>query len=323
MKRYNVLVTSVGSTTAIGIIKFIQKSSANVFVIGTDINDENRIAGSSFCQAFYQIPPYYNESYITRIEEIVCKHKVDFIIPVHDQELEKLSRHREQLNKHNCKIISSSISTIELVNNKYSFAQLLQNKGISTPKTFAVADWLESTEEEENKWLLKPINGVSGRGILIGNRKEIKSFVDSVETKSDFIIQEYITGIEYTIDVFVKNKVPYCIIPRIRKEVREGLCYKAATVSNSEFIYPVESIVKLLDFYGPINLQFIKDEVNGRLYCIECNPRFGGSSIITLRAGVNLFDFIINDFENQQLVSYDNYKIVYMARYWEEVFYEN
>jgi carbamoyl-phosphate synthase large subunit len=322
-RQYNVLVTSVGSTTSIGIIKCIRQSSFDVQTVGTDINNYDRIAGSSLCDKFYKVPPFYHEEYISALKDVVSQNKIDFIIPVHDQEVEQLASCDQQFSDLNCKVITSGFSTIKAANDKLHFARTLADAGIAVPPTYEISNWHPAQGLEKKNWLLKPISGVSSRGISIGSAADLKSIISSKQLNGGYIVQEFIDGIEFTVDVFVKEKVPYCIVPRVRDEVREGLCYKAHTVPNTDFVRPVNAILQLFDFYGPINLQFIQDRRTNELFCIECNPRFGGTSIITLHAGINLFEMIINEYEGKQLQERYDYKPVFMTRYWEEIIYEN
>jgi carbamoyl-phosphate synthase large subunit len=200
---------------------------------------------------------------------------------------------------------------------------MLESNHVLVPKTFSLNDWVSNTAlQPASKWILKPVNGVSSRGIIIANTIELRNTIATRVIKEDYLVQEYISGTEYTVDVFVKNKIPYCVVPRIREEVREGLCYKASTLDNKDFLEPVKKILPLFDFYGPINIQFIRDHITNKLYCIECNPRFGGSSVISLYAGINLFDLIIKDYQKEELEINNKYQFVYMTRYWEEVYYD-
>lgn len=322
MANYNVLITSVGSTTSIGIIKFIQKSKANVFVIGTDTHPKEGIAGSAFCAQFYQVPPYYENTYLPTVKSIVEQHNIQLLIPVHDKEIEVLAQNQAIFQDLNCRVVVSEPSTIQKVNNKYCFARILSEAGMLTPTTFKVEDWIQQTNHQPHeRWVLKPLNGVSSRGITMGRTDEIRTKAQSVD-KNEYVVQQFIEGTEYTVDVFVKRQKSYCIVPRLREEVRNGLCYKASTVDNAAFIEPVNRIVSLFDFYGPINIQFIQAHGAKTLYCIECNPRFGGTSIISLQAGVNLFDYILDDYCNKELKEHPRYHLVQMTRYWEEIFYE-
>ena len=51
-------------------------------------------------------------------------------------------------------------------------------------------------------------------------------------------------------------------------------------------------ISKLLKFYGPINIQFIKDE-SEKIWLIEINPRLSGSIEFSIKAGFNPLLYLI------------------------------
>ena len=72
-KKINVLLTGVGSTTSLSVIKGLRKQNEfNVFIIGTDINKKVDIAGSNFCDLYFQIPLAIDEeNYINSLIEIL------------------------------------------------------------------------------------------------------------------------------------------------------------------------------------------------------------------------------------------------------------
>lgn len=323
MREYRVLITSIGSTTSIGVIKFIRKCNQyQFFLVGTDINEENRIAGSSFVDKFYKIGSFDDAGYLDSLKDIVIKNKIDILIPIHDSEVASLSKAVVDFREIGCNIVVSQDLTIELVNNKYLFAKKLAERNIVTPGTWLLKEWNRPFNNEA-KYILKPVTGVSSRGIFIGDSAEIRQLVEVKKLDPEaYIVQDWINGQEFTVDSYVKEKKAYCIVPRTRDEVRDGLCYKASTVTNMEFVMPVTEIVSTFNFRGPINIQFIKEKHTGQLFCIECNPRFGGTSVLTLNAGINLFDYIIKDLDNQPLDVQNDYKLLFMNRYWEEIYYE-
>lgn len=317
-----VLVTSIGSTPSIGVIKFIKGTRRNIEIFGTDINDSDRIAGSSLVDRFFKVPLNTDSKYLNEILKIVEEQNIRILIPIHDYEIEVLSKEVGKFKKLGCSIIVSDYSTVKSVNDKYAFAELLVDSNILTPKTYSIEQWKTMNFNDENSWILKPLRGVSSRGIHKGKTKEIKILLEKDDiNNSSYLIQHLISGKEYTVDVFVKDKKAYCIVPRVRHEIREGICYKSYTIPNDKFCEVINNIIRLYDFYGPINVQFIESADN-KLYCIECNPRFGASTVTTLYAGINLFQFILDDFENKPLCFINNYKSIYMTRYWEEIVYE-
>jgi carbamoyl-phosphate synthase large subunit len=317
-----VLITSIGSTPSIGVVKFIKASQRDVEIIGTDINCENRIAGSSLVHKFLKVPPFSDVNYLDAMMNIVIENRIQILIPIHDDELQELSKVTEKFKEFGCTIIVSKFATIEAVNDKYTFAKLLYESNILTPPTYSPEQWEKMDFSEMDFWIMKPLKGVSSRGIYKGSTNEILLLLKKfAKNKHLYIIQEFISGKEYTLDLFVKDKITYCIVPRVREETRDGLCYKSYTVQNEKFCDVINKILPLYDFYGPINIQFIEAS-DGRLYCIECNPRFGGSSVTTLYAGINLFQFILDEFENKPISFCSDYKKIFMTRYWEEVVYE-
>ncbi len=322
-KIINVLITSMGSTTSIVVSKHIKASMLNVKIFGTDLRTKDEIAGSIFVDTFLQVPSCKDVQYIDIMKSLVKEHQIDFIIPIFDLEIYSLSEKAKEFEEIHCKIIASTPQAVNGTNDKYAFFQQINSHNILTPKTYSISDWKENSLNTNKKWILKPIQGVSSRDILIGSTEIIEYEINkSTFNANDFLIQEFLDGKEFTVDIFVKNKKIYCCVPRERTETRGGLCYSARTVSNKEFLPIAEEIVKLYDFYGPINIQFI--EHNKQLYCIEVNPRFAGSSIITTASGINLFEFIYNDFTGKELTYLNNYKEnLVMNRYWEEVFVEN
>ncbi|CAN5495764.1 ATP-grasp domain-containing protein [soil metagenome] len=318
-----VLVTSIGSTPSLGVVKFIKAIKRNIEIVGTDINFSNRIAGSSFVDDFFTVPVNTDPRYLEVMLKIVEDKKIEILIPIHDYEVQVLSKEIEKFKSLGCFLVVSDAATVNTVNDKYVFAKSLTLSNISTPATYTVEEWIEMKFEVLDCWIMKPLHGLSSRGIYNGSTNVIKQIIEKKEiNQNTYIIQQFISGKEYTVDVFVKSKQAFCIVPRVRDEIREGLCYKSYTVSNEEFLKPIRDIISLFDFYGPINIQFIKGEKN-KLYCIECNPRFGGSSVNTLYAGINLFQFILDDFEGKKITYCNDYKKIYMTRYWEEVIYEN
>jgi carbamoylphosphate synthase large subunit len=67
------------------------------------------------------------------------------------------------------------------------------------------------------------------------------------------------------------------------------------TVNHSEAINLSYEICHQLEFYGPINIQFIEEKNTKRLYLTEINPRLSGGIGITYTNGANLPDMAIKE----------------------------
>ena len=102
------------------------------------------------------------------------------------------------------------------------------------------------------------------------------------------MVQEFVEGTEYTVDVMVDFKGNIkTIVPRMRIETRAGEVSKGVTVKDDLIINAVEGVVNLLPQpVGCLTLQCFKKN-NGEITFIEINPRFGGGIPLSIEAGAN------------------------------------
>ncbi|MBK9530789.1 MAG: hypothetical protein IPO42_03130 [Chitinophagaceae bacterium] len=79
----NVLVTSLGSNTAIGVIKALRYHK-DIAVTGTDSFPAHLSAGSTFADHFYQVPLAVDNDYEDQLLRIITERQVQCVIPIHD-----------------------------------------------------------------------------------------------------------------------------------------------------------------------------------------------------------------------------------------------
>jgi argininosuccinate lyase len=178
--------------------------------------------------------------------------------------------------------------TIENCRNKYLLGKLLFKAGISNINTCFV-----KTVDEVDRILktmalpvvIKPNVGTGSIGV-----KLCKTYPEAIEhceaLKSDFLIQEYIAGEEYSAEIVMFNNKYYFL--GITKKylgpepyfVEIGHDFPALIESELK-----ESVAKILaqamkvvgfDF-GPAHIEF--RILNGKIYIIEINPRLAGGMI--------------------------------------------
>ncbi len=320
-KKVNVLLTGVGSTTAISVIKGLKKQNEyEIFIVGIDIFDENDIAGSKFCNKFFMVPPAVNETeYISKLLDIIKNESIDILIPIIDIELEVIAKNINKFK--NIFILLSTYETIINCNDKLKTYEFFKKFKIPTLETV----FLENLDDFANKvsekkisypFIIKPRKGVSSRDVYEIRNLEENNLIKRLEEP---IIQEKGYGDEYTIDIFGDGKRLISAVPRIRIETRSGISYKGKTVKNETLIKYSEMIYRELKFIGPANLQcFVND---GNVKFFDINPRFSGSLPLTIESGVNTPLLAIKMAKKQQLEPITNFKIVKMCRYWDEVFF--
>jgi carbamoyl-phosphate synthase large subunit len=100
------------------------------------------------------------------------------------------------------------------------------------------------------------------------------------------IVQEYLEGPEFTIDVFCDfSGKPLSIVPRERAVIRAGVIDRGRTVNDRRLIALAEAACAAVPFAGPINIQC---RMRGEQPVIfEINPRFSGGIPLTIQAGAD------------------------------------
>ncbi|RKX92672.1 MAG: hypothetical protein DRP84_09650 [Spirochaetes bacterium] len=322
-RSFKVLITGVGSTTALSVIKGLKKQDVfNVFIVGTDINEEKNIAGSKFCDKFFKVPLAINEeNYIATLADIINSESIDLLIPIVDIELEVIARNRDVIEK-STYLLLSSYDTVMICNDKFRTYDFFNKQGIPTLKTILADDFskiknLLVHSGMDFPLIAKPRKGVSSRDIYeIQNEEEL--FL--IKKVKDPLLQEKGRGQEYTIDVFCDGENSISAVPRKRIETRAGISYKGQTEKDEKLISPAKKIAERLNIKGPANIQCFKNGDEVRFF--EINPRFSGSLPLTIAAGVNTPLFALKMAAGEKLEPVKDFKIVKMCRYWKEVFYD-
>lgn len=306
----NIAISSVGSSTSIGLIKLIKEFNPAITILGLDINDYGYVAGSILADKYYKIEPYYSADYVDVLLAIFEKEKVDIFIPVHDFEIMKIAQNINKFN--NVKITLASYENIVLFSDKYKASKAVETLGILTPKTVK--------NDFCGKKIVRKRVSVGSKGIRIftGNER--------IHLENDEFLQEFIEGEEYTVDIFCsKSGKPISIIPRIRMEVKAGVSTKMKIVKDNELINQCLIIIQKYKLPGLSNIQFIKSK--GKYYFLELNPRFGGGSIASIMASYNYIgDYLnidkIDDEEDLLKKNLNNVKWnSVVTRYFSEVIY--
>jgi len=314
-----VLITSIGSNTAISFIKALRLVEENFEIYGIDNNEQSECAGFSFVDHFFKIPLVYNKvDYEKQLINIIEHNKIDCVVPIHDLEIEF---HAELSRKYKDLVFWAVNSTeiIHLCNDKIQATSMAKNLGLKVPKVYSKSDL-----PEKFPVIAKPKNGVSSRGIMkISSTNELDQFSGTYKFE-DYIVQDFIEGLEYTIDCYSTYEgVFFGGIPRKRIETKAGISTKGVTVRNERLIELCKHFLNTMKFKGACNMQFMK--CGDEYYFIEINPRFAGGGILGYRAGLNAPYFTLLEASGAELPSINSLDLKYnmkMVRYWEEDFYE-
>lgn len=301
----NILITAINSSTALNIIKYLRKQTKySIKIVGCDVVEYT--AGLLFVDKFYIIPKA--QEVMSALLDICKAEQIDIIIPVFEPELAILSENREMFLP--TKIILPSKDVVKLCLNKEATLNFFLQNNIPTCQLYDLTNY-------KLPLFLKPKVGNSSQGTKTINT--IEALCHCYNPKRD-IICELLVGEEFTIDLYcAKPGKINCILARKRIETTDGMATKAITISNDKMFDYCKKIVQLLNYEGVACIQCICDK-DFRFF--EINPRFGGSTNLTLEAGYNIPLYILDTFCNASIQLPENIRNLYMVKYYENIYWE-
>jgi biotin carboxylase len=270
-----------GGDLQISIIK-----KAKILGYKTIVLDPNSNApGKNYCDKFYDIA---GDDY-ERTLEVAKFHKVVGVVTAAtDHPILMMCRIAEALN-----LPFPTFNSCETLLNKGKFKDFLRDNNINHAKG-SVYNFDEIIDKSAINFpvILKPIKNSGSRGVLKCEKKEnferditeCKSFC----SKGPFIIEEFISGDEISVEAFViNNKVQIVqitdkIITSPPYNVELGHIQPSKYDGKREGIENIlQKIVDKLDLNNCVLHPEIKID-NGKLIIIEIGPRLGGDNITSL-----------------------------------------
>ena len=223
------------------------------------------------------------EEYIPTLLEICRRHQVKLLISLLDTDLLKLAESRETFKQIGTFGLISSPEVVRLARDKYLTYGFFAENRIPTPRILSYDDALS---ENLFPLFIKPLDGsASQMAFRIENRESLIFFHSYVPNP---IIMEYVSGEEYTLDIFIdREHVVKAIVPRKRLEIRAGEVSKSQIRLDPKIIAAGSKVAEALSQrggLGMINIQCI-DTDDGDVKFIEINPRFGGGCPLSIYAG--------------------------------------
>jgi len=280
-------------------------------------SDSNPISAGFFMSDAHEVLPEIDSKlYVSRLLDIVEKHKIEILMPSSGYDIYQYSDNKEKLLKLGALPVVSDKKTMERCKDKMQTFNYLSKK-FDLP--FTTIDYKKTSRFP---LIAKPRYGKGSKGIVkIDNEKELK-YVQTKRDKDNLIFQEYLPGTEYTIDVLSDLECePIIAVPRIRLETKAGISTMGKIVKDENISDTCKSIAKCLKIRGPCCIQ-MKESKEGILKIVEVNPRMGGGTFFTTLAGAN-FPAMILDMVNGKKPKIPKISEITIVRYFEEIVLEN
>lgn len=248
-----------------------------------------------FADRTYILPRINEPSYIDSIIKACNQENISLIVPTIDTDLLLLAQNKnriESLTK--AKLLISDARVIKICRDKIKTQKFLEENSFSVPRMYAEEEL--NIKTLEYPLFIKPKSGSSSINTFkVNNSNELRIYSSIV---LDPIVQDFIEGEEYTVDVFLDFQSNIItIVPRLRLATRSGEISKGKIVKDREIMNDVTRLMKVLKPIGHITVQLMKTK-NGIKY-IEINPRFGGGAPMSIQCGAdsckNLYKLLMDE----------------------------
>lgn len=311
---FNILITSISKK--VPLIKAVRQAAEN-------LNLQSKIYGGDsnptciarfFVDEFWPMP-FQNQLNIDEIVHFCKNNEIKAIIPTRDGELYFFSIHKEFLLNHGIFCLISNNKTIELCRNKLLFYEFLFSFEIPAIQTTKNAKYLLG-----DTYVVKECFGSGSNSIGINlNFTQAETWGQQLK---DPIFQPFIEGEEYSIDIYIsRDRLLQEAIVRKRELIVDGESQITYSLQHKEMQELCLKAAGLLKIYGHAVFQLLCD-ASQHLHLIECNPRFGGASTLSVAMGLCSFEWFIQEclekplspfvrsLKEKQLIRYPEDKVI-------------
>lgn len=241
-------------------------------------------------------------------------------------------------NKMNLSSVSNEavLTTI----NKDLFRKFQVKHQIKCPKSYIFLDMKKALTKykmlSDKKWVVKPVDSSGSKGVSLIKSMNLNDYKQIVQKAFSFsrcnkiIIEEYITGLNCSIDGFINNgKIGYMCITNKYLTPSPGLipvCHTLPSKLPKSIQYLIKKeIIRILRLLkvetSPFDFDIIVSDTN-EIYVLEMSLRVGGNCIphiIKYSYGEDIYEqaisFAVNEKINYQNTKrYDGYTGVFLIR---------
>lgn len=291
-----ILFTSVGRRVELiqAFRHAAQKAKIDLVIYGADMAlDAPALA---YCDKAVRSCRIKDEQYVPSLLRVCQEEGIHALIPTIDTDLLLLAQNKERFEAIGTRVVISAADKVAIARDKRNTSAFFVSCGLKAP--LPVDDWTKYTGGFPA--FIKPKDGSSSiNAFKVENEKELEELANKVD---DYIVQPFVDGTEYTVDIFCGfDHKPVFITPRERTAVRAGEVLKTKICQDESIIAECKKLVEKFEPVGQITVQLIQQTTTGDNYYIEINPRFGGGAPLSIKAGADSAEALLRLLDGQTL----------------------
>lgn len=314
----NVLLTSVGRRSYL--VEYFKKAlNGNGLVIGA--NSDIDTSAMQVVDKAFEVPNVNSDNYIPTILDICKSEDVSLVVSLFDIDLPYLAKNKDKFDELGICLVVSDKEIIEIANDKWSTYNFLVKNNLPTPQTYkSLLSFKDAVTKEEIGFpvIIKPRWGMGSLSVYKAENMEDVTFFScycqraiqssylnilSTQLDESVLIQEYITGKEFGVDVFNDlNANRLVTVAKEKVAMRSGETDAATVVDNLLIQNLANNLGSKLGHIGNLDIDILLDDL-GNPYILEFNARFGGGYPFSHLAGVNFPALLIQMAKGEEIES--------------------
>jgi carbamoyl-phosphate synthase large subunit len=305
MGEFNILLTSAGRRSYL--VKYFKQALGREGRVLTT-NSVQPYPASCYSDVSLTVPYAFEPEFEQVLTQIVVDHNIRMLFSFHDWEAPYIAAFAEKLRGLGSIPVIADQETLKICLDKYATFQFLQKNDLPSPQTFLSAEAsLAAFDRGEIDFplMIKPRYGQGSIDLLrADDPRELRGYFELLRSKNRtggfnmyhsenlFIVQEYITGQEYGLNVLSDLEGNYVESFTLRKlAMRHGETDSAVVEDHTDIIETGEQLGKILSIPGVLDADVFMT-ASGPLI-LELNPRFGGQYPFLHSAGIDIPRWLI------------------------------
>ncbi len=259
---------------------------------------------------WYADPGENPDKFTSDIISSVRENKIDGIIATGTATSNCLSMNKAIIEREtSAMVLIEDFEKLERVTDKWLFAETAQALNIPIPKTapFSKITTLKQAIAEHQfvpPFLIKPtlLSGSVGLRFFY-TEEQLDTFCSeceqngSSENLGSYVIQELIQGSLHDVTGCAYKGEALALLSQERLQTMwdfGGGGILNRTSYEKEILDHCRSLLKEIEWNGIVEFDFLKADSDGAFYLIECNPKIWGTTQLTIDAGLNVIQMMVD-----------------------------
>lgn len=286
-QRNSILVTGIGGPAGRCASGYLIDQGCTV--IGADMRTV-----SSNVEHFFEVPAAGDALFVPTMLKIVHDLDVSLLVPTVSEELPVFAREQAAFASRGCHVTVAPYQAVDIANDKLKTARFMDQHGVAVPRSLPGetphADILETLGLPV---IAKPRISRGGRGVMLYTSPEELA----QEQRSDIVYQEFMSGEEYDVNLFVnrEGELQSCVVLH-KTSLREGIVGNALGVERTQredIAQLCGRAVKALGLIGPADID-VRVDASGTPRLLEINARLGANAL----SATEVIDDLLSDWRS-------------------------